>query len=40
LRANSLETVDGERPSRRAIDRTDSPAARPTAISSRSENDK
>jgi hypothetical protein len=34
------ETVAGERPNRRAIARTDSPAARATAISSRSENDK
>jgi hypothetical protein len=37
LRANSRETVEGERPSRRATHRTDSPAARPSAISSRSE---
>jgi len=34
------ETVAGERPNRRAIARTDPPAARATAISSRSENDK
>jgi MFS family permease len=40
LRRSSRETVAGERPNRRAIARTDPPAARATAISSRSENDK
>ena len=36
LRPSSREIVDGERPSRAAIDRIDSPAARASAISSRS----
>ena len=36
LRRNSREIVDGLRPRRRAIPRTDSPAARASAISSRS----
>ena len=35
----SREIVDGDRPSRRAIDRNDSPPARPREISSRSVND-
>ena len=40
LRANSRETVEGERPSRRAIHRTELPAALATAISSRSEKER
>ena len=36
LRPSSREIVDGARPSRAAIDRIDSPAARASAISSRS----
>jgi transposase len=38
LRESSRLTVDGLRPSHRAIERIDSPPARATAISSRSEN--
>ena len=38
-RATSREIVDGDRPNRRAIDRNDSPPARPREISSRSVND-
>jgi hypothetical protein len=38
LRRSSLEIVDGERPSTRAISRTPQPRARRTAISSRSVN--
>ena len=38
--ATSRLTVDGARPSRAAIARTDSPAASPTAISSRSATDR
>jgi hypothetical protein len=37
--ATSREIVDGDRPSRRAIDRSASPPARPREISSRSVND-
>ena len=40
FRVSSLDTVDGARPIRLAIARTDSPAATPTAISSRSANDR
>jgi putative transposase len=40
LRRSSLEIVDGERPSTRAISRTPPPRARKTAISSRSANDR
>jgi hypothetical protein len=36
LRATSRDTVDGARPSRRAITRNESPAAIPREISSRS----
>ena len=40
LRPSSREIVDGLRPNRAAIVRSDSPAARASAISSRSANDK
>jgi len=40
LRRKSRLIVEGDRSSRRAISRTPRPAARPTAISSRSANDK
>ena len=40
LRRSSLETVDGDRPIRRAISRTPAPCARNSAISSRSSNDR
>ena len=36
LRATSRDNVDGARPSRPAVTRSDSPAARPREISSRS----
>jgi hypothetical protein len=39
LTFTSLEIVDGDLPSRRAIDRRDSPPASPREISSRSVND-
>src|SRR5665647_1845701 len=40
LRRNSLEIVDGSRPTQRAISRTPAPCALSTAISSRSANDR
>ena len=40
LRASSREIVEGLRPSRRAMERIDSPAARPRASSSRSSNER
>jgi hypothetical protein len=40
LRRSSLEIVDGDRPTRRAISRTPAPCALSSAISSRSANDK
>jgi hypothetical protein len=39
LRTTSRTIVDGDRPNRRAIERRDSPAAKPREISSRSRND-
>jgi hypothetical protein len=39
LTFTSREIVDGDLPSRRAIERRDSPPARPREISSRSVND-